>query len=67
MKFSQMPYKRVELAPALAKLQTLLDNFKAAATPEEAVAAYKQITDYTGSYDTMFTLGEIRHTLDTTD
>ena len=67
MKFSQIPYKRVELNPSLKKLQELLDGFKAAATAEEAFEAYKEIDSFSESYSTMFSLGVIRHTLDTND
>jgi len=67
MKFSKMPYQRVELAPTQEKLQALLDNFKAATTSEEAFAAFKEIETFTGYYETMNSLAEIRHTLDTND
>jgi len=67
MKFSQMPYKRVELESTLEKLQLLLDNFKGAKTAEEAFAAFKEAQVFEGYCDTMHSLGEIRHTLDTTD
>ena len=67
MKFSQMPYKRVELEPSLKKLQELLDGFKRASNADDAFKAYKEIDAFTDSYDTMFSLGRIRHTLDTTD
>ena len=67
MKFSQMTYKRVELEPTLEKLQSLLDNFKAAKTADEAFAAFKEINDFNEHCETMFALGYIRHTLDTTD
>ena len=67
MKFPQMTYKRVELEPALEKMQVLLDKFKGAKTAEEAFAAFKEVDDFNGYCDTMFSLGFIRHTLDTKD
>lgn len=67
MKFSQMPYKRVELEPALAKIRGQLDAFKGAETAEEAIAAYEAYDKYSQNIETMFMLGGIRHTLDTAD
>ena len=67
MKFSQMPYKRLDYEETNAKYHALLEKFKAAANLEECFAAYKEIDDFNKYVDTMFSLSYIRNSLDTTD
>ena len=67
MKFSQMPYVRPELDEVNEKMGSLLELFKGARSAEEAFAAYKEIDGYFQHVTSMFALGQIRHTLDTTD
>ena len=67
MKFSQMKYERPELEVVKAKYNELIDNFKSSKTADEAFESYKQIDEYGKYVETMFSLGEIRHTLNTKD
>jgi len=67
MKFPNMPYTRPDFEETQAKFQVLLENFKKAATPEEAFAAYKEYDEFSRQILSMFTIARIRYTLDTTD
>jgi len=67
MKFSQMPYKRLAFEELQSNFQVLLDRFNAAATAEEAIAAYKEYDNYYVEYGTTIALAFIRNSMDTTD
>ena len=67
IKFKDMPYKRLELEPTTATLQTLLDNFKNAKDLETCLAAYQAIDNYSKEISSAFAIAYIRHSLDTTD
>ncbi|MCL2605199.1 MAG: M3 family oligoendopeptidase [Defluviitaleaceae bacterium] len=67
MKFSQMPYTRPAFEDVQAQMQELLQRFKAAASAEEAFAAYKAYDDASKEFFSMYVIGYVRNTLDTTD
>jgi len=67
MKFSQMPYARPELEEVNEKVKNLLERFKGAQSAEEAFAAFKELDGYFNHVKSMFAIGYIRNTLDTTD
>jgi len=67
MKFSQMPYVRPEFEEVNEKLKNLLQRFQDAGSAEEAVSVFRETDDYMQHIGSMFALGSIRHTLDTTD
>jgi M3 family oligoendopeptidase len=67
MKFSQMPYVRPQLEDMQAQMTEILQRFKGAASPEEAFAAYKAYDDASREFFSLYAIGYIRHTLDTTD
>ncbi|MCL2498782.1 MAG: M3 family oligoendopeptidase [Defluviitaleaceae bacterium] len=67
MKFSQMPYTRPAFEDVQAQMQELLQRFKAAASAEEAFAAYKAYDDANKEFFSMYVIGYVRNTLDTTD
>jgi len=67
MKFSQMPYVRPEFEEVNGKLKSLLQRFQSAESAEVAFEVYKEIDDYSQHLSSMFALGYIRNTLDTTD
>ncbi|MCL2007378.1 MAG: M3 family oligoendopeptidase [Treponema sp.] len=67
MKFSQMKYVRPEFEETNAKAKALLSAFKDAKNPEEAFAAYKQIDSFNRNVQSMFSIANIRNTIDTRD
>ena len=67
MKFSQMPYERPAYEEMQSQLQILLRRFKDASSAEECFNIYKEYDDYTDGYMTMFSLANIRNSLDTGD
>ncbi|MCL2855729.1 MAG: M3 family oligoendopeptidase [Defluviitaleaceae bacterium] len=68
MKFSQMEYKRPELAKMQAEMRMHLDKFKAAQTAQEAMDAYIAYDDYMcKEVDQFADLAYIRKSLDTTN
>ena len=67
MKFPKMPYTRPDFEKTQAKLTEILEKLKKAATSEECFAAYKEYdTEFDHLY-TMFSIANIRNTLDTTN
>lgn len=67
MKFTEMPYQRVdfeEVKRDFAKLERELDS---ASSGEEQMAVHQKYYKLTGTVMTRMTLAEIRHDIDTTD
>ncbi|MCL1999279.1 MAG: M3 family oligoendopeptidase [Turicibacter sp.] len=67
MKFSQMKYERLEFETAKQQLEEFLANFKNAKSADDCFAAYKEIDEYSKQIFSVFSLANIRNTLDTTD
>lgn len=67
MKFSEMPYKRIQLEEMEAKLQAVIDKQKKAASGEEQFAIHQEYYELKKEMDTYITLAMIRHDIDTTD
>ena len=67
MKFSEMPYARVNLEQWKAQTEDLTARFKAAQTFEEADAVYREAELSSVEYDTMISLARIRRDIDTRD
>ena len=67
MTFSQIPYKRADMAHWKTLVEDLTARFKAAGTFEEADAIYLEGETIDVEYATMVTLATIRHDIDTRD
>ena len=67
MTFSEIPYKRADLAQWKAQTEDLTARFKAARTFEEADAIYREAELSSVEFDTMRSLAKIRRDIDTRD
>ena len=67
MTFSQIPYKRADLAHWKTMTEDLTARFKAATTFEEADAVYQEAETADIEYSTMVSLARIRRDIDTRD
>ena len=67
MKFSQMEYKRPDLAALKEQIQALTAQLRAADTYEAAKAVFLKKEELEKHISTQSTLAEIRHTIDTRD
>ena len=67
MRFSEIPYRRADLAAWKALVEDLTARFLAARTFEEADAVYREAQTSQEEYDTMVTLARIRRDIDTRD
>ena len=67
MKFSEMPYERVDFEQLKKDFADLERDLDAAASGEEQFAVHQRYYEITGHAQTMMTLAEIRHDIDTTD
>ncbi|MBQ5333305.1 MAG: M3 family oligoendopeptidase [Oscillospiraceae bacterium] len=67
MKFSEMKYTRPDMETLKAAADKAADSIKNAKSPEEAAEAYLQWDKAGGSYNTMYSLCYIRHTINTED
>ena len=67
MKFSEMPYKRVDFEQVKADFTQLENKLEKAASGAEQLAVHEKFYKLTGSVMTQMTLAEIRHDIDTTD
>lgn len=67
MKFSEMPYKRVDLEQVKATYQDLIDRAKNAGSGEELFAIHRERYQFLGDVETNMTLAHIRHDIDTAD
>ncbi len=67
MKFTEMPYKRVELEEVQKAFAQLESDFDKAATGEEQFAVHQRFYQLSGHVMTQATLAEIRHDIDMTD
>ncbi len=67
MKFSEMPYQRPDPEAVKAQLRDLTERLKAAKCYGEAHAVFLEKEDRTKDIETMGTLAQVRHTIDTRD
>jgi len=67
MKFSEMPYERLDIEALKAQYTTLLEDIRGAETAEEQIAAIEKYFELDGHMATMSTLAYVRHTIDTRD
>ncbi|MDD6678276.1 MAG: M3 family oligoendopeptidase [Firmicutes bacterium] len=67
MRFSEIPYRRADLAAWKTLVEDLTARFLAADTFEEADAVYREAQTSQEEYDTMVTLARIRRDIDTRD
>ena len=65
MKFSEMPYTRLELDDMIATVKKLTEALKAAKTYEEARAVFIEMDQEERHMMTQSTLASIRHSIDT--
>ena len=67
MTFSQIPYQRADLARWAEMSKEITARFRAAATFEEADAAFREASTYDHEFSTMVSLARIRQNIDTRD
>ena len=67
MTFSQIPYKRADLAAWKAQVEERTQKFLAAQSFEEADALYQEAELSSAEFDTMISLASIRRDIDTRD
>ncbi len=67
MKFSEMPYTRVDLAKVEEQFKDFIARAKEAENGEELFAIHKERYKFVADVMTNFTLAHIRHDIDTTD
>jgi len=67
MKFSQMPYTRVDVDELKEKFRQLEERLDKATSGEEQFAVHQDFYEITGHAQTLMTIAEIRHDIDTTD
>lgn len=67
MKFSKMPYERVDYKKYVEEIKAYTEKLRKATTKEEAFDIHKKMTDISGHVSTMGTIAHIRHDIDTED
>ena len=67
MKFSEMPYKRLELADLKAEAAAITKEFESAETYGDARAAFLKKDAFDRKVQTVSTIASIRHSIDTRD
>ena len=67
LKFSEMPYERPDIERAENELTALTESFKAAQTYEQARSFFIEKDRLSRHITSMFTLAQIRHSIDTRD
>ena len=67
MKFTEMPYERVDFDKACARIKELTEQFKAASSGEEQFEIHKKYYELMNEVNTMSTIAYIRQNVDTTD
>ena len=67
MKFSEMPYERIDFDAAKEELSSIIKAFQEAGTPQEQMEVHRRYYKLMGRIKTQATLAEIRHSIDTTD
>ena len=67
MKFSEMPYTRVNMEEVKQKYQDLTERTKAAASGEEQFAIHQEYYEMMDDVSTNIELAMVRHSIDTAD
>ena len=67
MKFSEMPYERIDMEQLKQNMQDLIEEFAKCESGEEQFAVHKKYYDLTNHASSMMTLAQIRHDIDTKD
>ncbi len=67
MKFSEMPYERVDLEALGKQLDELTEKVKSATTAEEVIEAYREQERISKHLNTMASLAYVRNSIDTRD
>ena len=67
MKFKEMPYSRYDCEQLKKELAEITERFAAAKSYEEAKAVFLEFEKDSRHFDTMVTLAQIRHSIDTRD
>ena len=67
MKFTEMPYERVDFEKVCASLKDLTEQLKAASSGQEQFEIHKKYYKLMDEVNTMSTIAHIRHDVDTTD
>lgn len=67
MKFSEMPYKRVNVEQFTKDVRELVQEFKASASAKEQIELVKKLDRLKMKADTMTSLAYVRYTIDTKD
>ncbi|MCI8632163.1 MAG: M3 family oligoendopeptidase [Lachnospiraceae bacterium] len=67
MKFSQMPYQRPDLAQLKAQMQEFTNRLQQAQSYTQAKDVFLEKENFEKHFETMATLAQIRHSIDTRD
>lgn len=67
MKFHEYPYQRPDYEAIKAQMEGLLEQLSASANTEEFMKVFGEINKVRSHYNTMSTLSNIRHTINTKD
>ncbi|HBA64446.1 MAG TPA: M3 family oligoendopeptidase, partial [Lachnospiraceae bacterium] len=67
MKFSEMPYERVDLEQLLSDIRNITEGFQTAGSAEEQISWIHKMDEMMGKVQTMERLAYIRYTINTQD
>lgn len=67
MKFSEMPYKRIDMEEVGAAYRDIIERTKNASSGEEQFEIHREYYKFIGNVQTNMTIANIRHDIDTTD
>lgn len=67
MKFKDMPYSRPDVESIKSRIKAEIEKFKAASSFAEAESAFLALNEVMGDVFTDFSIGQVRHTIDTRD
>ena len=67
MKFSEMPYERIDMDELKQKMQDLIEEFSKCESGEEQFEVHKKYYDVTNHANSMITLAQIRHDINMKD
>lgn len=67
MKFSEMPYKRIDMKEVEAAYRDIIERTKNASSGEEQFEIHREYYRFIGDVETNMTIACIRHDIDTTD
>lgn len=67
MKFSEMPYKRIDMDEVEKKYKEIIERTEAATSGEEQFRIHQEYYKFVGDVMTTVTLAQIRHSIDTAD